>query len=79
MGPEHNSALEAALKGESVVVHGPAGVYICLCFISLADSYMSTGSGKTCLLDVIIGSLRLKWPQMVIVSASNGAPTAFNS
>jgi hypothetical protein len=26
MGPEHDSALEAAMKGESIVVHGVAGV-----------------------------------------------------
>ena len=29
MGPEHNSALEAALKGESIIVHGVAGVCAC--------------------------------------------------
>jgi hypothetical protein len=75
MGPEHQSALEAAPTGESIVIHGAAGVCRCLCIKSLTDSLTSTGSGKTCLLEVIIRSLRLKWPNMVIVSASNGAIT----
>lgn len=51
-------------------------VLVLYCFLTLKALQ---GPRKTYLLEVIIHSLRLKWPKMVIVSVSNGVIIAITS
>jgi hypothetical protein len=69
---QHELALKAACRGESIFINGVAG--LCVHFLKSGPKFIiSTGSGKTSLLELIIRSLVLKPSFSVIVTSGNGA------